>query len=272
MSDTHWFRADVDHFLVNEALALGVEYSDETEVSLDAVADSGAAVTATRKGASRRITCRLLVDASGPRGFLHRALRLPESGFDGFPQTQTLFSHFTGVHRTDAMPQFAADHGAALHTAAARDTWPLPPGTSRREWEGSARSPGPTGAVGRDALVAARSAPPYPPNDAALHHVFDDGWMWVLRFGNGVTSAGFSVMDPTAAELNLPDRAGAWQRFLSRFPTIGAQFADAEPIREFAYSPRLAFRAARPPAARGRCCLPQRPSSIPSSAPAYRSR
>lgn len=196
VSDTHWFRADVDHFLLNEAIALGVDYSDETETILDALTDSGATLTVTRKGAARRIACRLLIDASGPRGFLHRALGLPEREFTGFPQTQTLFSHFTGVHRTDTMPQFATD-----------------------------------------------AIPPYAPDDAALHHVFDDGWMWVLRFGSGVTSAGFSVTDPTAADLYLPDRTGAWKRFLACYPTIGAQFADAEAIREFTYSPRLAFRS-----------------------------
>src|SRR5688500_16563087 len=35
LSDTHWLRADVDHFLVREAIALGAEYLDE--VMLDAV-------------------------------------------------------------------------------------------------------------------------------------------------------------------------------------------------------------------------------------------
>ena len=32
---------------------------------------------------------------------------------------------------------------------------------------------------------------PFNCDDAALHHIFDDGWMWVLRFNNGITSAGF---------------------------------------------------------------------------------
>src|SRR5436190_1849693 len=34
---------------------------------------------------------------------------------------------------------------------------------------------------------------PYPPDDAALHHVFPGGWMWVLRFNNGITSAGAAL-------------------------------------------------------------------------------
>src|SRR5262249_46347239 len=31
---------------------------------------------------------------------------------------------------------------------------------------------------------------PYHCDHAALHHVLDEGWVWVLRFNNGVTSAG----------------------------------------------------------------------------------
>src|SRR5262245_11283712 len=32
VSDTHWLRSDVDHFLVNEAIALGVDYLDLVEL------------------------------------------------------------------------------------------------------------------------------------------------------------------------------------------------------------------------------------------------
>ncbi|NIR49112.1 FAD-dependent oxidoreductase, partial [candidate division KSB1 bacterium] len=34
---------------------------------------------------------------------------------------------------------------------------------------------------------------PYRCDDAALHHIFDDGWMWVLRFNSGLTSAGLVI-------------------------------------------------------------------------------
>jgi FADH2 O2-dependent halogenase len=36
-----------------------------------------------------------------------------------------------------------------------------------------------------------------------------------------------------------------WRRFLSRFPSIAGQFAEAEAIREFTWMPRLAYRVAR---------------------------
>jgi FADH2 O2-dependent halogenase len=198
LSDTHWLRADVDQFLVQEAIALGAEYLDE--VTLEGVerhADGTATLTGTRRGAAIRLQAAFVVDASGPRGFLSRALGIGERGFDGYPATQALFSHFAGVARCDEMPDFAA------------------PGL-----------------------------PPYPVDDAALHHVFDGGWMWVLRFGNGVTSAGIAVTDTLAAELRLADGAPAWHRLLERFPSIAAQFVDARPMREFTWMPRLAYRAA----------------------------
>jgi FADH2 O2-dependent halogenase len=82
--------------------------------------------------------------------------------------------------------------------------------------------------------------PPYPVDDAALHHVFDGGWMWVLRFGNGVTSAGVAVEDALAGELRLADGEPAWHRVLDRFPTVHAQFADARPTRQWAMLPSAA--------------------------------
>jgi FADH2 O2-dependent halogenase len=87
--------------------------------------------------------------------------------------------------------------------------------------------------------------PPYPIDDAALHHVFDEGWMWVLRFGNGVTSAGIAVTDSLAAKLRLSDGPPAWDRFLMRYPSIAAQFADARPIRKLTWMPRVSYRAAQ---------------------------
>jgi FADH2 O2-dependent halogenase len=97
---------------------------------------------------------------------------------------------------------------------------------------------------------APSTAPPYPLDDAALHHVFDGGWMWVLRFGNGVTSAGVAVTDALAAELQLRDGAPAWARLLARYPSIAAQFADAEAIREFTWMPRLASHVSEAAGAR----------------------
>ncbi|MGH9311407.1 MAG: NAD(P)/FAD-dependent oxidoreductase [Vicinamibacterales bacterium] len=215
LSDTHWLRSDVDHFLVREAIALGVEYQDG--VQLDAMDRAGDSMVLSghRGGQPVRLASSFIVDASGPRGFVSRALNIVDRGFDGYPPTQALFSHFTDVERCDRMSDYGGD------------------GDSTAEGD----------------------APPYPMDDAALHHVFEGGWMWVLRFGNGVTSAGVAVTDALAAELHLAEGAPAWHRLLARFPSVRAQFAGARPIREFTWMPRLTYRAAAA-AGRGWAMLP----------------
>ncbi len=86
---------------------------------------------------------------------------------------------------------------------------------------------------------------PFPCDDAALHHVFDGGWMWVLRFDNGVTSAGFSL-DPDRFPL---DRAIApedeWAALMRRLPAVSAQFAHATPIVPWRQTGRMQRRLER---------------------------
>jgi FADH2 O2-dependent halogenase len=211
LSDTHWLRADLDHFLMQEAVALGACYIDQLQLDSIEWRASDAVLTGARRGATVRVSTRFVVDASGPGGFLSRLLPLEAGGFDGYPRTQALFSHFTGVARCEDMRDFAT----------------IEP-------------------------------PPYRVDAAALHHVFDGGWMWVLRFDNGVTSAGVAVTDALAAELRLADGEPAWHRLLARYPSVAAQFADAQPIREFTSMPRVAWRAA--------CASGERWALLPSAA------
>jgi len=192
IADTHWYRPDFDHFLVNEAQRLGAVLYDQ--VALDRF--TSGRIEGTRNGKRLEIRARFVVDATGPHGFLHRALRLPEAPFPNLPATESLYAHFQGVRRLD-------------------DFLPM------------------------------NEAPPYPVDDAALHHVFDGGWIWVLRFNNGITSAGAAVTSTLARELNLSEGAPAWQRLLSRLPTVAEQFAEAEPITPFVHRRPLAFRSAR---------------------------
>jgi FADH2 O2-dependent halogenase len=84
--------------------------------------------------------------------------------------------------------------------------------------------------------------PPYPPDAAALHHVFPGGWIWVLRFNNGITSAGAALTDPLAATLQASEGAPAWDRLLRALPTVGDQFQSARATLPFVHLPRVAFR------------------------------
>jgi FADH2 O2-dependent halogenase len=198
LADTHWFRSDVDAWLMQEAVSLGAEYVDECQVQEVECRDDGVRVRASRRGSALTFDAGGLIDASGPRGCLHRALGLTESEFDGYPATRAFFSHFEQVTRCDALDDFAFDPGG--------------------------------------------QTVPYPIDDAAVHHVFDGGWMWVLRFGNGVTSAGVAVEDWLASDLRLADGAAAWPRLLERFPSLADAFAGARPVRGFDWHPRLTYR------------------------------
>lgn len=95
-------------------------------------------------------------------------------------------------------------------------------------------------------LAGDRFAPPwpYPPEHAAIHHVFEDGWVWLLHFNNGVTSAGVMLLPEKAAEFgwgrDVP--AQSWRKLLLEFPTLADIFQQAEPITPFYASARVAFR------------------------------
>ncbi len=197
VADTHWYRADFDHFLVREAQREGVEYFDRTSLESCVSTAAGMRLEGNRLGSRVSVEARFVLDASGPRGFLHRALSLPAAAFSGLPKNEGLYTHFEGVRRLESMGLFP--------TAGPR--------------------------------------PPYPPDDAALHHVFDGGWVWVLRFNNGIVSAGVAAEPRLARELKFADGAAAWERLLSRLPTVADQFANARAVRPFIHALLLPFRS-----------------------------
>jgi FADH2 O2-dependent halogenase len=86
---------------------------------------------------------------------------------------------------------------------------------------------------------------PFPVDDAAVHHVFDGGWIWALRFNNRITSAGASITGSLAREISASEGAPAWERLLQRLPTVRAQFAHATPVTRFFHQPKVAFRSPR---------------------------
>jgi FADH2 O2-dependent halogenase len=150
----------------------------------------------TRRSGAVRIASEFVIDASGPRGFLHRVLALPDAPLRWLPSTEGVYTHFENVER----------------------------------W---------------DRLAPTSEPPPYPVDDAAVHHVFPDGWIWVLRFNNGITSAGAALRDSAAGRLRAFEGGAAWHRLLAELPSVEAQFRGARPERPFVHAPRLAFRSGR---------------------------
>ncbi len=196
IADTHWYRADLDEFLVRQAQSLGVEFVDE--VRLGTFVDEGRAVLLSGSKNGRDVTfrTRFVVDATGPRGFLHRTLRLAEAPLPSYPSTEALYSHFSQVKRLDTL----SDHLSS-------------------------------------------KAAPYPIDDAAVHHVFDGGWIWVLQFSNGITSAGVAATAESSQRLGLSTGEEAWGRLLSRIPALADQFADRRREQPFTYVSQLSFRS-----------------------------
>ena len=111
-------------------------------------------------------------------------------------------------------------------------------------------------------------AGPHPDDWAAVHHIIDEGWMYSLRFDDGVTSAGFLLTPrgmaslqssdvkkletnatPTGAgELSSSstiDAASLWQRLLERYPTLATAFTDATPLMPIAFLPAIQHRLTR---------------------------
>ena len=211
IGDTHWYRADFDALLVKEAQALGVDYLDEVQLANFVEGESEVSFEGTRAGETLTYRARFVVDATGPRGFVHRALHIPELSLPSYPATQALYSHFSGVGRPE----------------------------SKRSHE-------------------AQEEPPYSPEDAAVHHVFDGGWIWVLRFNNGITSAGVAATEEASARLNLSEGEQAWLSLLDLIPSLKEQFATARAVQPFTYIPRLSFMSSR--------ATGQRWAMLPSSA------
>ena len=196
IADTHWYRPQFDQALAQQAQTAGAIYLDDTRLERIRHEGNSTILEGERDGQTVRITTKFVIDASGPRGFLHRALHLDEAPRRWLPATQGLYSHFEEVERWDRLRPTSA-------------------------------------------------SPPYPIDDAAMHHVFPGGWIWILRFNNGLTSAGAALTDPAAAAIGAPEGAAAWSRLLDTLPSVADQFRPARAVLPFVHAPRLAFRSAR---------------------------
>lgn len=177
-ADTHWFRADVDHFFAEEVQKSSVVYLDQTEVALSQSKDW--TIKAERRGECIKLQATFLVDASGAAGVIPNYLGVEhQTEFQTY--SRAVYGHFKNVI-------------------------PWPEILDQNEIE--------------------RTQHPFNCDQAALHHVLRAGWMWQLRFNNGITSAGFALNSDqdglTANEL--------WSRLLNQYPSIKSQFEGASVV------------------------------------------
>jgi FADH2 O2-dependent halogenase len=197
--DTHWFRADFDHFLAREAASEGIPFFDRTEVT-GIERGTQWTVRGKREAEPVEVSAEFVIDAAGPAGLLGRALGIDARPCGVRTDAWSVYSHFEGV---DLWADVLKEAGGSL------------------------------------------TDHPYRCDDAALHHIFDDGWVWVLRFNNGITSAGV-MFDSRRRQ---PDASlspeAEWTALLGRYPSMARQFARARSIRPFVRTGRLQRRARR---------------------------
>ncbi len=96
-------------------------------------------------------------------------------------------------------------------------------------------------------LVEPTTSPgaPYDAPWSAVHHLLDGGWMYELRFADGLVSAGVVQERPEAAD---PAPGSAEERFhaaLRAAPELAARFAAAEAVRPIAARRGVAYRSTR---------------------------
>lgn len=66
---------------------------------------------------------------------------------------------------------------------------------------------------------------PYPVDDSAVHHLFESGWLWQLRFEQGPTSCGFVFQNDAqeATDSISPDKR--WQQLITSHPALNELFS-----------------------------------------------
>ena len=197
-------------FLVREAIALGVDYLDE----VDARRQSSGSRSGDRAADEERDRRRSFRVRARLRRGCAAAARISQPG---------------ARHRRARLRRLSADAGIVSRTSpTSPDATTMPDFESRTPSPGSRPDPGPVS--DRRCRAASR-----------VRRRMDVGAA-IRQWRDQCRHRGRQSRSPM--ELRLADGAPAWERFLARYPSIAAQFADARPIREFTWMPRVAYRAA----------------------------
>lgn len=178
VSDTNWYRADVDAFFAAQSIEAGALLLDEAQITAIERPDDWS-ISGYRHGQPSELRARFLIDSSGLSAVLPRRLGLRDLSQPMETASRCVFTHVTGLQR----------------------------------W--------------RDMLSAAGGVVddhPFDCDAAALHHIFDGAWMWVLPFDGGITSVGLTLDARRFPRDERVSPAVEWAQWIDRHPSVQAQF------------------------------------------------
>lgn len=179
-SDTHWYRAEMDAFLVAKVQETGIDYVDRTTITSLQRTGGQWELEARKKKKSHTFFSDWFIDATGSGALLNQ-LGIGSTGTGFHTNTSAIFSHFTNVK-----PWQSRLHEHDISTGDY----------------------------------------PYDPDSSALHHLLEEGWLWMLRFNNGITSAGL-VMEEGERVLLPESKQEAWNQTIGRYPSVKDLFEKA---------------------------------------------
>lgn len=185
VSDTHWLRADVDHWLCRQAVAAGTQLFENAKIQSIAGSTDSWTVEAMQGEQALQWRPRWLIDATGAGGIVPKSLGIARCDDQLLTQTGSLFGHFIFVK-------------------------------SMTQWLDASGLP-----IDDDCFDG---------DDAAQHHVLEDGWMWMLRFACGITSVGITRPTATWQREGLINKNAdqAWRHAIERYPTVNDLLSQAD--------------------------------------------
>ena len=194
LADTHWYRPDVDQFFWSQAISAGAVDLTGHEVTAVETRDDGAFLVQYERARGQDVR------GQRTRGRLARGQRaranqvssrwvIDASGRSGVLAKQACRENLANRLRTRTCATFAHYRGVA----------------------------------GWSDIAAGQSlktnVDPFDADDAAQHHLLDHGWVWMLRFNNGITSVGYT------AKLDQP--AQSLDQIVAAYPSLSELMKEA---------------------------------------------
>lgn len=205
MCDMHWYRANVDQMLADNARRSGVTLIEQAAVRSIRQTTAIPAAIPERTGwvieyevqqgsspAGERLAAvrgRFVIDASGQSQLLLNQLNIPDVIRELKTNSRAVYTHMRRV-----------------------GSW-------------------------TEALGPTRSARhPFDSDAAAQHHLIDEGWLWLLRFDDGTASVGICFDETRQIEsktnresaTNSEDPANEFGNVIAKYPDLAQLFSDAQ--------------------------------------------